>query len=157
LSELLDWDFLYEQTRTLYSHTGQPSLDPVLFFKLILNTVVCGCASSTSGAGRKAPVEPSFYRRPLRQRYEGVEVLARGSLLLVVNGNKFLRKIGQLHLARHRPVAAEIFVNQSLCMAAFISTMLAARALGTLNISKPLCICLSLIGPLQMQLAQGGT
>jgi hypothetical protein len=76
LSELLDGDFLYEQTRTLYSHTGQPLLDPVLFFKLMLNTVVCGCASSTFGAGRKAPVEPSFYRRLLRQQYDGVEVLA---------------------------------------------------------------------------------
>ena len=36
LGELLDWDFLYEQTRALYSHTGQPSLDPVVFFKLML-------------------------------------------------------------------------------------------------------------------------
>ncbi|OGX82085.1 transposase [Hymenobacter coccineus] len=36
LSELLDWDFLYQQTHALYSHTGQPSLDPVVFFKLVL-------------------------------------------------------------------------------------------------------------------------
>lgn len=36
LAELLDWDFLYTQTHTLYSHTGQPSLDPVVFFKLML-------------------------------------------------------------------------------------------------------------------------
>jgi transposase len=36
LGELLNWDFLYEQTRALYSHTGQPSLDPVVFFKLVL-------------------------------------------------------------------------------------------------------------------------
>ncbi|RZK20687.1 MAG: IS1182 family transposase [Hymenobacter sp.] len=36
LGELLDWDFLYEQTQGLYSHTGQPSLDPVVFFKLVL-------------------------------------------------------------------------------------------------------------------------
>jgi transposase len=36
LAELLDWDFLYEQTRSVYSHTGQPSLDPVVFFKLML-------------------------------------------------------------------------------------------------------------------------
>jgi transposase len=36
LAELLDWSFLYEQTRDLYSHTGQPSLDPVVFFKLVL-------------------------------------------------------------------------------------------------------------------------
>jgi len=36
LAELLDWDFLYQQTQALYSHTGQPSLDPVVFFKLVL-------------------------------------------------------------------------------------------------------------------------
>ena len=36
LAELLDWDFLYTQTQALYSHTGQPSLDPVVFFKLVL-------------------------------------------------------------------------------------------------------------------------
>jgi transposase len=36
LAELLDWSFLYEQTRDLYGHTGQPSLDPVVFFKLVL-------------------------------------------------------------------------------------------------------------------------
>jgi len=36
LADLLDWDFLYQQTQALYSHTGQPSLDPVVFFKLVL-------------------------------------------------------------------------------------------------------------------------
>jgi transposase len=36
LAELLDWDFLYEQIQALYSHTGQPSLDPVVFLKLML-------------------------------------------------------------------------------------------------------------------------
>jgi transposase len=36
LADLLDWDFLYAQTQALYSHTGQPSLDPVVFFKLML-------------------------------------------------------------------------------------------------------------------------
>jgi transposase len=36
LAELLDWGFLYQQTQDLYSHTGQPSLDPVVFFKLML-------------------------------------------------------------------------------------------------------------------------
>ncbi|GAB3862381.1 IS1182 family transposase [Hymenobacter terrigena] len=35
-AELVDWTFLYEETRALYSHTGQPSLDPVVFFKLVL-------------------------------------------------------------------------------------------------------------------------
>uniref|UniRef100_UPI001FE4E26A transposase n=1 Tax=Hymenobacter crusticola TaxID=1770526 RepID=UPI001FE4E26A len=36
LDALLDFGFLYEATRELYSHTGQPSLDPVVFFKLVL-------------------------------------------------------------------------------------------------------------------------
>ena len=36
LTELVNWTFLYNQTRALYSHTGQPSLDPVVFFKLVL-------------------------------------------------------------------------------------------------------------------------
>lgn len=36
LAELVDWSFLYQETRGLYSHTGQPSLDPVVFFKLVL-------------------------------------------------------------------------------------------------------------------------
>ncbi|MGY3091280.1 transposase [Hymenobacter sp. UYAg731] len=36
LAELVDWSFLYDATRSLYSHTGQPSLDPVVFFKLVL-------------------------------------------------------------------------------------------------------------------------
>jgi transposase len=36
LRDLLDWEFLRPQTRPVYSHTGQPSLDPVVFFKLVL-------------------------------------------------------------------------------------------------------------------------
>ncbi|OON65280.1 IS1182 family transposase [Hymenobacter sp. CRA2] len=36
LDELLDLSFLYDATAELYSHTGQPSLDPVVFFKLLL-------------------------------------------------------------------------------------------------------------------------
>jgi len=36
LAEVVDWSFLYEQTQDLYSRTGQPSLDPVVFFKLVL-------------------------------------------------------------------------------------------------------------------------
>jgi transposase len=36
LAELVDWTFLYDATQGLYSHTGQPSLDPVVFFKLVL-------------------------------------------------------------------------------------------------------------------------
>ena len=36
LRELLDWDFLYQETQPLYGPTGRPSLDPVVFFKLLL-------------------------------------------------------------------------------------------------------------------------
>lgn len=36
LRDLLDWEFLREQTRPVHSHTGQPSLDPVVFIKLVL-------------------------------------------------------------------------------------------------------------------------
>ena len=36
LAGLVDWSFLYDETRALYSCTGQPSLDPVVFFKLAL-------------------------------------------------------------------------------------------------------------------------
>jgi len=36
LDELLDLRFRYSETQLLYSHTGQPSLDPVVFFKLVL-------------------------------------------------------------------------------------------------------------------------
>jgi hypothetical protein len=36
LAELLDWDFFYAQTQALYSPTGQPSLGPGVFFKLML-------------------------------------------------------------------------------------------------------------------------
>ena len=36
LRDVLDWAFLCPQTRPVYSHTGQPSLDPVVFFKLVL-------------------------------------------------------------------------------------------------------------------------
>lgn len=36
LRELLDWDFLYQETQSLYGSTGRPSLDPVVFFKLLL-------------------------------------------------------------------------------------------------------------------------
>jgi hypothetical protein len=44
LAELLDWSFLYEETRALYSHTGQPSLDPVAAW---LSTAPYGSTSFT--------------------------------------------------------------------------------------------------------------
>ncbi|MCF0075734.1 transposase, partial [Dyadobacter sp. CY261] len=36
LSETLDMQFLYNDTRELYGKTGNPSIDPVVFFKLML-------------------------------------------------------------------------------------------------------------------------
>jgi hypothetical protein len=36
LTELLNWDFLCAQIQALRSHIGQPLLDPVVFFKLML-------------------------------------------------------------------------------------------------------------------------
>ncbi len=36
LSETLDFQFLYKDTRELYGKTGNPSIDPVVFFKLML-------------------------------------------------------------------------------------------------------------------------
>ena len=36
LRDVLDWEFLRPQTRPVYSHTGQPSRDPVVFFKRVL-------------------------------------------------------------------------------------------------------------------------
>jgi transposase len=36
LAELVHRSFRYDETRVLYSHTGQLSLDPVVFFKLVL-------------------------------------------------------------------------------------------------------------------------
>lgn len=36
VDRLVEWDFLYQETQALYSHTGQPSLDPVVFFTLML-------------------------------------------------------------------------------------------------------------------------
>ena len=35
LAEWVDWSFLYDVTRSRYRHTGQPSLDSVVFFKLV--------------------------------------------------------------------------------------------------------------------------
>ena len=32
----MDWSFLYDETRALYGRTGQPPLDPVVFFKFVL-------------------------------------------------------------------------------------------------------------------------
>ena len=36
LSETLDLSFLYKDTKSLYGKTGNPSIDPVVFFKILL-------------------------------------------------------------------------------------------------------------------------
>jgi transposase len=56
LAELVDWSFLYDETRALYRRTGQPSLDPVVFFKLglvgRLENLVSDCRLVAHGALR---------------------------------------------------------------------------------------------------------
>ncbi len=36
LRETLDLSFLYKDTKALYGRTGNPSIDPVVFFKLLI-------------------------------------------------------------------------------------------------------------------------
>ena len=42
---LISLDFLYEETRPHYSHTGQPSVDPVVLFKMMLLGYLFGISS----------------------------------------------------------------------------------------------------------------
>lgn len=37
--ETIDLGFLYKDTKELYSKTGNPSIDPVIFFKLLITGV----------------------------------------------------------------------------------------------------------------------
>ena len=39
----LDFDFIYKSTKSVYSHTGRPGLDPVVFFKMILAGYLENC------------------------------------------------------------------------------------------------------------------
>jgi acyl carrier protein len=48
LTELLDWDVLYTQTQALYSHTGQPSLDLIVFFKRFMDLLPISSTCSTT-------------------------------------------------------------------------------------------------------------
>ncbi|MDI6780083.1 MAG: transposase, partial [Bacteroidota bacterium] len=36
LAKLLDLKFLYQECKSIYGNTGNPSIDPVVFFKLLL-------------------------------------------------------------------------------------------------------------------------
>jgi len=42
---LIVLDFLYEETRPYYSHTGQPSVDPLILFKMMLLGYLYGISS----------------------------------------------------------------------------------------------------------------
>jgi len=48
---LLSLEFLYEETRAYYSHTGQPSVDPVVLFKMMLLGYLFGISSERKLAG----------------------------------------------------------------------------------------------------------
>jgi len=48
---LLSLEFLYEETRVYYSHTGQPSVDPVVLFKMMLLGYLFGISSERKLAG----------------------------------------------------------------------------------------------------------
>lgn len=43
LKSELDLDFIYKSTKSVYSHTGRPGLDPVVFFKMILAGYLENC------------------------------------------------------------------------------------------------------------------
>jgi len=48
---LISMDFLYEETKPYYSHTGQPSVDPVVLFKMMLLGYLFGISSERRLAG----------------------------------------------------------------------------------------------------------
>ena len=66
-AELLDWDFLYQQTQALCRPTGQPALDPVVLFKLMLASRL-----ERLGSDRRL-VEHCCWRRHIRY-FLGYEV-----------------------------------------------------------------------------------
>lgn len=45
LKEKLDLRFVYQMTKPIYSHTGKPSIDPVVFFKMLLVGYLENCCS----------------------------------------------------------------------------------------------------------------
>jgi transposase len=48
---MISLDFLYEETRPYYSHTGQPSVEPVVLFKMMLLGYLFGISSERKLAG----------------------------------------------------------------------------------------------------------
>ena len=45
ISEAVDFSFVYSLARPYYSHTGQPSVDPVVIFKTLLIGYLYGTTS----------------------------------------------------------------------------------------------------------------
>ncbi|MGB5362725.1 MAG: IS1182 family transposase [Aureibaculum sp.] len=45
LKSKLDLSFVYDMTKSVYSHTGKPSIDPVVFFKMLLVGYLENCCS----------------------------------------------------------------------------------------------------------------
>ena len=45
IAEAVDFSFVYQLTRPYYSHTGQPSIDPVVLFKTLLIGYLYGITS----------------------------------------------------------------------------------------------------------------
>lgn len=45
LKSKLDLSFVYDMTKSVYSHTGKPSVDPVVFFKMLLVGYLENCCS----------------------------------------------------------------------------------------------------------------
>ena len=49
LCETLDLGFLYRDTKELYGSTGNPSIDPVVFFKLLITGYLENLSASQAG------------------------------------------------------------------------------------------------------------
>ncbi len=45
ISSVIDFSFIYDYVRCYYSHTGSPSVDPVVIFKMALLGYLCGIPS----------------------------------------------------------------------------------------------------------------
>jgi transposase len=52
ISEVIDFCFVYEYVRPFYSHTGAPSVDPVVIFKMALLGYLYGITSERKLAER---------------------------------------------------------------------------------------------------------
>jgi transposase len=60
LSEVLDWEFLYQQTQALSSHTGQ--LYPAAVFEQLFNHVFAQCVAAGLVMGHTQAVDSAFVK-----------------------------------------------------------------------------------------------